>query len=55
VTIPDQFNQIATYPIAALDKAPQSDLGKQCVAFVLSDAGQKTLAHYGFITGAATK
>ncbi len=50
LTIPTQFNQIATYPIAAIDKAPEPDLAQAFVAFVLSDAGQQTMAHYGFIT-----
>jgi molybdate transport system substrate-binding protein len=51
LAIPDQFNQIASYPIAPVAKAPQPDLAKQFVAFVLSTAGQQTMARYGFITG----
>jgi len=51
--IPDQFNQIATYPIAPLDKAPRPDLAQQFIDLVLSDAGQQVLARYGFITGTA--
>ncbi len=54
LTIPDQFNQIATYPIAPLAEAPQPDLAEQFVAFVLSAAGQQTLAHYGFMPGRPT-
>jgi len=51
--VPNQFNQIATYPIAPIAKAPQPELAGQFVAFVLSPAGQKTLASYGFITNPA--
>ncbi len=50
LTIPDQYNQIATYPIAAIANAPEPDLAKGFVAFVLSPAGQQTLARYGFIS-----
>jgi molybdate transport system substrate-binding protein len=49
LTIPDQFNQLATYPIATLAKSPQPELAKQFIALVLSDAGQALLAKYGFI------
>ena len=49
LAIPDQFNQLATYPIAALAKAPQPELAQQFVDLVLSDAGQELLAGYGFI------
>ena len=47
--IPDQFNQLAIYPIAALIKAPQPELAQQFVDLVLSDAGQQVLQSYGFI------
>jgi molybdate transport system substrate-binding protein len=49
LAIPDEFNQLATYPIAALAKAPQPDLAQQFVDLVLSDAGQEVLKGYGFI------
>lgn len=49
LAIPDQFNQIATYPIAPLAQAPQPDLARQFVDLVLSDAGQELLAGFGFI------
>ena len=49
LAIPDQFNQIATYPIAPLARAPQPDLAQQFVDLVLSDAGQELLAGFGFI------
>jgi molybdate transport system substrate-binding protein len=50
LTIPDQFNQIAMYPIAPIAKAPQPDLARQFVALVLSPAGQQTMARYGFMS-----
>ena len=46
--IPDQFNQLATYPISALAKAAQPDLAQQFIELVLSDSGQQLLARYGF-------
>ncbi|HEX9117447.1 MAG TPA: molybdate ABC transporter substrate-binding protein [Anaerolineae bacterium] len=49
VPVPDKYNQTATYPIARVEKAAQPDLADQFVAFVLSAAGQQTLARYGFI------
>ena len=53
LTIPDQFNQLASYPIAALAKASQPDLAQQFVDLVQSDAGQQLLSRYGFIAGKA--
>ena len=47
--IPDEFNQIATYPLAVLVKAPQAELGRQFAEFVLSGEGQQTMASFGFI------
>ena len=49
IEIPDQFNQLATYPIAALAAAPEPDLAAQFVDLVLSDAGQQVMQSYGFI------
>jgi molybdate transport system substrate-binding protein len=48
VDIPDEFNVVATYPIAALADAPNPDAAAAFVAFVLSDEGQAILAEYGF-------
>lgn len=48
VTIPDADKAVNTYPIAALKHAPNPAAAKAFVAFVLSDAGQKVLAKYGF-------
>jgi molybdate transport system substrate-binding protein len=50
IKIPDQFNQLATYPIAPLAKAPQPDLAQEFIALVLADAGRQLLQRYGFIT-----
>jgi molybdate transport system substrate-binding protein len=51
--IPDQFNQLATYPIAPVARAAQPDLARQFTDLVLSDGGQQLLAKYGFITAKA--
>jgi molybdate transport system substrate-binding protein len=54
ISIPDDSNVIATYPIAVLKSAlvqdEQAELAKVFVAFVLSNEGQAILANYGFIT-----
>jgi len=49
LAIPDDLNQVATYPIAPLVKAPQPALAQQFVELILSDAGQQVLARYGFL------
>jgi molybdate transport system substrate-binding protein len=49
VIVPEGADEVVNhYPIAALDGAPNSDAAEAFVAFVLSDAGQKILADYGF-------
>lgn len=48
VEIPDEFNVVAEYPIAALTNAPNPDAAAAFVEFVLSDDGQAILAEYGF-------
>lgn len=47
--IPDKYNVLATYPIAALKSAPQADLAAKFVAYVLSADGQAILQKWGFI------
>lgn len=48
--IPDQFNQLAAYPIAAIKVPPAGpELAQQFVDFVLSDQGQAVLERYNFI------
>ena len=49
LAIPDPLNPVADYPIAVTASAPQTDLAKQFVAFVLSPDGQKILKQQGFL------
>ena len=49
IDVPDKYNVLATYPIAALKSAPQSELAKAFVDYVLSDKGQAVLQKWGFI------
>ena len=50
IAIPDEFNVIATYPIA-LTKTPGAPAVAQAfIDYVLSAEGQATLTKYGFIT-----
>ncbi|HUI90076.1 MAG TPA: molybdate ABC transporter substrate-binding protein [Anaerolineales bacterium] len=48
IPIPSNFNVIAHYPIAALEKAPNSDLAAAFVAYVLSADGQAIMKNWGF-------
>ena len=50
ITIPidPAFNQIASYPIAALADSPDTAFAEMFIAFVLSDEGQMILRAYGF-------
>ena len=48
IPIPANYNVIAQYPIAALDKAPNSDLAAAFVAYVLSADGQAVMKKWGF-------
>jgi molybdate transport system substrate-binding protein len=48
IEIPANFNVIAKYPIAALTKAPQSELASEFTGYVLSTDGQATLKKWGF-------
>lgn len=47
--IPDAYNTIATYPIAALNDSPNAELAADFVAFVLSDEGQSILTRWNFV------
>lgn len=49
ITIPDTFNVIANYPIAALKNSAQSDEAQAFVQYVLSPDGQNVLKQYNFI------
>ncbi|PRB12924.1 molybdate ABC transporter substrate-binding protein [Microbacterium sp. MYb62] len=47
--VPDGADEVVNhYPIAALSDAPNADAADAFVAFVLSEAGQKILADFGF-------
>lgn len=48
VDIPEEFNVVAEYPIAALVNAPNPAAAAAFVEFVLSGEGQAILARYGF-------
>lgn len=49
VIVPDGADEVVNhYPIAALADAPNPDAAAAFVAFVLSDAGQRILADFGF-------
>ena len=48
IVIPANFNVIASYPIAALIKAPQPELAAAFVAYVLSADGRATMRKWGF-------
>jgi molybdate transport system substrate-binding protein len=48
--IPDEFNTIATYPIAITNDSTQPELAQQFVDFVLADAGQNILVEWGFVS-----
>lgn len=47
--IPDEYNVVASYPIAVVKTSKHADLAEQYVEFVLSDKGQSILKQYGFI------
>lgn len=48
IPIPAELNPIAAYPIAPLTDSPNPALAHAFVDYVLSPAGQATLARYGF-------
>jgi molybdate transport system substrate-binding protein len=48
VTIPDDVNVVAEYPIALVADAPDPVGGRAFIDFVLSAAGQAILAGNGF-------
>lgn len=48
--IPDEFNTIATYPIAITDDTAQPELARDFVDFILSDSGQDILITWGFVS-----
>jgi molybdate transport system substrate-binding protein len=50
VAIPDAHNVIARYPIAVLRATPNASAARAFVAYVRSDAGQRVLARFGFLS-----
>ena len=51
IAIPDAYNVIAAYPIAALKNAPQSMLADAFVKLVTSEQGQQVLRKWSFQAG----
>lgn len=52
--IPEQFNVIASYPIALLNSAKNASAGRQFIELLLSDDGQQVLRRHGFLPAAAS-
>lgn len=50
ITIPDNLNSIASYPIAPLNDSANLELAQQFMAYVLAPEGQQVLVKYGFIS-----
>lgn len=51
VTIPDNLNVIALYPIGVVKASKQTTTAQAFIDYVMSSEGQATLAKYGFIAG----
>jgi molybdate transport system substrate-binding protein len=49
VTIPDDLNVTASYPMVQLKAAPNQKAAQAFIDFVTGSEGQKTLAGYGFL------
>lgn len=54
IDIPDQYNVIATYPIAAVKGAPNAAAAQVFMNYVLGSDGQTILKQQGFITVASS-
>jgi molybdate transport system substrate-binding protein len=48
--IPDMLNTLATYPIGVTNDSANAELAQAFVNYILSDAGQDTLAKWNFIS-----
>src|SRR5687768_17384610 len=48
VSIPDDLNTLASYPIALVTNGPQAELGQAFIDLVLSPAGQAVLQKWSF-------
>jgi molybdate transport system substrate-binding protein len=53
ITIPDNLNVIATYPIAPIKASKNLTTAQEFIAFVTGSTGQSTLASYGFLSSSA--
>lgn len=51
VSIPQELNVVAEYPVAVLDHAREPELARAFVDLLLSAAGQETLGRFGFRPG----
>jgi molybdate transport system substrate-binding protein len=51
IMIPDENNQIASYPIAVLGASKNAEMAQKFVDFILSAEGQTILAKWGFLPG----
>jgi len=49
IVIPDNYNVLASYPIALVKNAPNPDAGHEFIDLVLSPAGQRVLSDQNFI------
>jgi molybdate transport system substrate-binding protein len=49
LTVPDDQNVIAVYPIAALKDSDNEDVAQAFVAYVSSPEAQAVLKHFGFL------
>ncbi|MFN8488893.1 MAG: molybdate ABC transporter substrate-binding protein [Caldilineaceae bacterium] len=49
IDIPDKFNTIAAYPIAAVKDSKHLDLANTFTAYIFTPAAQQVLVKYGFI------
>jgi molybdate transport system substrate-binding protein len=47
ISIPDEYNVIAKYPIAVLTNSPDSKLAEAFISYILSPAGQSILSKWG--------
>lgn len=52
ITIPDDLNEIARYPIALTTSTKESKAAQEFVDYVMSPAGQKVLRDHGFLSPA---
>jgi len=50
ISIPDDLNTLATYPIALVTNGPQAELGQAFIDLVMAPAGQAILARWSFGT-----